>query len=82
MTQVQMILADLQAGKRITALDALHNYGCFRLAARIADIKRMGFNVKCEAISTATEKHVACYYLAPPPHTPGEQTQLFTTGRV
>ena len=40
MTQAKQIENHLLAGKTITALDALNLYGCFRLAARIAEIKK------------------------------------------
>ena len=45
MTQAQKILRDLKRGKRITPLDALKNYGCMRLAARIYDLKFQGHNI-------------------------------------
>lgn len=38
-TQTDMIRDHLLSGKRITALDALNLYGCFRLAARIGELK-------------------------------------------
>ena len=39
MTQAQKILRDLKKGERITPLDAMKNYGCMRLAARIYDLR-------------------------------------------
>jgi len=33
-----MILNHLSSGRRITAIDALNKFHCFRLAARIADL--------------------------------------------
>jgi len=82
MTQTQMILADLLAGKRITALDALRDYGCFRLGARIWDIKELGYDVKTEMIETPMhKKRIARYYIdvkAAPLMAPGEQARLFT----
>jgi len=50
MSQEQQILKDLEKGKRITALDALHNYGCLRLAARILEIKNAGHKVAKEMV--------------------------------
>lgn len=40
LTQDDQILAHLQAGQRITPLEALHLYGCFRLAARIHELRQ------------------------------------------
>lgn len=40
-TQSQWILARLQQGP-VTAMDALDGCGCFRLAARIADLRQAG----------------------------------------
>ena len=39
MTQLDQIREHLLSGRSITALDALNLYGCFRLAARINDLK-------------------------------------------
>ena len=50
MSQTQQILTALQAGERITPLDALDKWGCFRLSARIADIKEMGYEVLSQFI--------------------------------
>jgi len=42
-SQAKRILAYMQAGNRITQLEATEIFGCTRLAARIADIeKRLG----------------------------------------
>lgn len=45
MTQTEMILADLKAGNSISSLEALKRYGCFRLAARINDLRNQGFTI-------------------------------------
>ena len=45
MTQTDMILAHLQAGESITPMEALRAFGCFRLAARIKDIRDAGHDV-------------------------------------
>lgn len=36
------ILDWLMSGKTLTSLDALHQFGCFRLASRISDLRTMG----------------------------------------
>lgn len=40
MTQEAAILKDLKRGKKITPLQALKKYGCFRLASRISKIQK------------------------------------------
>jgi hypothetical protein len=45
MTQCERILSILEAGESITALDALREIGCFRLAARINDLKKLGHDI-------------------------------------
>lgn len=54
----------LEQGKSITALEALKLYGCFRLGARIHDLKRMfpDMNIKSELVNIG-EKRVARYSL-------------------
>ena len=62
MTQEKQILKDLEKGKSITALDALKNYGCLRLAARILDIKNAGYNIGKQMV-TKNGKTFASYFL-------------------
>lgn len=52
MTQNDMIRTHLQSGKSITPLDALREYGCFRLAARIADLRAEGLNIQTSTIQS------------------------------
>lgn len=40
MTQEDAILQHMQLGQRITPLEALNLYGCFRLAARIYELRQ------------------------------------------
>jgi len=61
-SQSAQILAHMKAGHGITGLDALHRFGCFRLPARIADIKKMGHDVKREMIEV-NGKRVARYWM-------------------
>ena len=42
-SQANAILKHLQDGNGITPMDALNLCGCFRLSARIADLKKMGY---------------------------------------
>lgn len=47
-TQAEMILEYLQKYGEITAIEALSAIGCFRLAARIADLRADGHNITTE----------------------------------
>jgi len=49
-SQKVMILAHLKSGKSITPIEALNKYGCFRLGARILDLRNDGFNINTEMI--------------------------------
>ena len=46
MTQTEMIRAHLQSGRDLTPIDALHHYGCFRLAARIKELRNQGLQIE------------------------------------
>ena len=53
MTQENWILKALLCNKDgITALDALQGCGCFRLAARISDLRKQGHPIITESISS------------------------------
>ena len=68
-SQNRAIRRHLESGKRITALDALYQFGCFRLSARIFDLRRMGLDIKVQTISVQNPKayhgtkHLTCYFL-------------------
>jgi|13_taG_2_1085334.scaffolds.fasta_scaffold10982_5 hypothetical protein len=49
MSQEKQILEYLQAGNKITPIDALNLFGCFRLGARICDLRNKGYNIDNEA---------------------------------
>lgn len=49
MTQCEMIKHHLQEHGSITPGLALEEYGCFRLSARIADLKAEGMNIITES---------------------------------
>lgn len=68
--QEQMIVAFLLDHGRITPYDAVHNFHCLRLAARISDLKRKGFDirkqmVRVENVETGRPMSYASYYLVP-----------------
>ena len=45
MTQTAKILEHIERYGSITPLDALKEYGCMRLASRVSDLKRAGFQI-------------------------------------
>lgn len=60
-TQAGRILAHLRAGNRLTALEALEKFGCFRLAARIHELRREGWQIEERTVETRGGKRVAEY---------------------
>lgn len=45
MTQTEKILAYIRENGSITPLDALREFGCMRLASRVTDLKRAGYEI-------------------------------------
>ncbi len=62
MTQNDAIREHLMSGKSITPLDALRDYGCFRLAARIDQLRKQGYCITTE-FETRNGKKYASYRL-------------------
>ena len=62
MSQEKAILSHLKRGP-ITPLDALERYGCFRLAARISDLRSAGHPIKTEWLERQGKRY-ARYRLA------------------
>ena len=46
MTQTERIRQHLETGESITPIDALQTYGCFRLAARIDELRKAGMDIQ------------------------------------
>jgi len=61
-SQTKMIKAHLESGKTITAIEALSDYACFRLASRINDLKKSGYLVDKRMIELPNGKRVAQYF--------------------
>lgn len=61
MSQTTQIQKHLEKGKSLTAIQALNKYGCFRLAARIADLRNDGMNIKTTIVKLKNNKHIATY---------------------
>ena len=49
-SQNDRILAHMQEGKSITALEAIDQYNILRLAARINDLRKQGHVIKSEIV--------------------------------
>lgn len=62
-SQTDRILEYMLSGNSITPLEALEMFKCFRLGARIADIKARGYLVYSEFVTTPSEKRVKKYYM-------------------
>lgn len=63
MTQNKQILNYLKTGKSITPLEALYEFGCFRLSARIFDLKKDGWPITCDRLDVGDDKMVGHYTL-------------------
>ena len=61
-TQNEMILKHLKTHKRgLTAMQALDKFGCMRLASRISDLRRMGYEISREMIAVRNRDGETCY---------------------
>jgi len=63
MSQTKQIADYLNKGKKLTPIDALNKFGCFRLAARIAELRNNGMNIITTSIKLKNKKQVAQYSL-------------------
>ena len=63
-SQKDQILAHLKKGKTITPLEALKLFGCFRLAARIHDLRMDGHDIEVELIDVNDAKVASYWYAA------------------
>jgi hypothetical protein len=64
-TQCEAIMARLKAGRTLTPADALNDFGCFRLAARVNDLRAQGHDILTIRESQG-EKCFARYQLRTP----------------
>lgn len=62
-SQNAKILAWLENGNKITQLDALKLFGCFRLSSRIFDLRERGFEIDTKRVKTNTGKWICEYSL-------------------
>ena len=63
-SQNALIKGWLLNGYSITQLEALNQFGCFRLAARIADLRDQGFKIDTKIVTLENGKRVAMYMSA------------------
>jgi len=63
MNQKDMILRHLKRYGRITPMQALGNYGVYRLAARISDLRAAGYRIETTMRHLPNRKHHAVYHL-------------------
>ena len=61
-SQNARIHAYLKSGRSITGLLALRLYGCFRLAARVYDLRQQGIKVQ-QRLIRIKDKRVSVYWL-------------------
>ena len=61
MSQNKQIADYLNKGKKLTTLDALNKFGCFRLASRINDLRNDGMKISTKIIKLDNKKQVAQY---------------------
>ena len=62
MSQNAQILSALKNGERLTPLDALNRFGCFRLGARVYDLRK-SHDIRTEIINKDGKRYAA-YRLA------------------
>ena len=63
MSQTTDILKALKRGRKMSAIKALSEFGCFRLAARIDELKSQGYNIVSRMVKSSNDKRFAEYRL-------------------
>jgi hypothetical protein len=61
-SQTALIKGWLLNGYSITQLDALNMFGCFRLSARISNLREEGLDIITDMVNV-NDKRIAKYYL-------------------
>lgn len=49
-SQQAKILAALKAGRKLTPIDALREFGCFRLGGRICELRQAGHSIETDMV--------------------------------
>ena len=55
--QTDRIRMYLETGKSLTPMDALVRFNCFRLAARVKDLRDQGVNIRSELVHKDGKKY-------------------------
>ena len=63
MNQIERLQEYLEKGHEITPIEALNLFGCFRLSARILELRRKGMAIDTRIVRDG-KKHFAAYRLA------------------
>ena len=61
-SQTKQIRKHLEDGKTITAIEALNDYNCFRLSARIHDLRQQGMNIQTENVRRGWDDKLVAEY--------------------
>ena len=65
-SQNKQIAEYVRSGRKLTPLDALYQFGCFRLSARIYDLRSEGMAIEAhtrQIMSAGKKKHVTEYFI-------------------
>ncbi len=65
-TQNQLILNYLKNGNSITPLEALQKFNCFRLSARIFNLREDGYNIITNYITDDNKTYAEYRYISSP----------------
>jgi hypothetical protein len=80
-TQCEMVKDHLEKFGSITPLEALDKLGCFRLGARVFELRRSGMPIDTERFETSGGAVVAKYVLKQSKFRPMEQMGLLGVAR-
>lgn len=67
MSDTEAILRALKAGRVLTPLDGLREFGSNRLAARIFDLRAQGHHIEAETVTLPNGKRISAYHLVSEP---------------
>lgn len=56
-SQNKAILSHLLNGGKLSGIDALNMFGCFRLPARVHDLKQMGYNITGSMVQNGKKRY-------------------------
>jgi len=62
-SQGERILAHLKAGKTLSAKQAAENFGCYRLGARIMELREAGYDIDGGWVPATSGRAVFKYWM-------------------